>query len=59
MPEAERKPFISVLGYGYSVAEGRKIMEANNLPTLEYADIAAQVMINMVTYSQYKQRVNS
>jgi acetyltransferase len=55
-PEGERKPLLSVLGYGYSVPECRKIMEANGLPTLEYADIAAQVMINMVRYLEYKNR---
>ena len=55
-PEVERKPLLSVLGYGYSVPECRKIMEANGLPTLEYADIAAQVMINMVRYLEYKNR---
>ncbi|MDY6973970.1 MAG: CoA-binding protein [Thermodesulfobacteriota bacterium] len=56
--EEERKPFLSVFGYGYTVAEGRKIMEANGLPTLEYADIAGKVMINMVRYSQYRNRTN-
>ena len=57
-PVEQRKPFLSVLGYGYSVAEGRKVMEANDMPTLEYADVAAQVMVNMVTYSQFKERSN-
>ncbi len=56
-PEERRKPLLSVLGYGYSVAEGRKIMEANGLPTLEYPDIAAKVMANMATYSQYRARI--
>jgi acyl-CoA synthetase (NDP forming) len=55
-PVEQRKPFLAVLGYGYAVAEGRKIMEANGLPTLEYPDVAAKVMINLVTYSQYKAR---
>ena len=55
-PKEERKPFLSVIGYGYAVAECRKIMEANDLPTLEYADIAAQVMTNMVRYVEYKNR---
>jgi hypothetical protein len=31
-------------------------MEESGLPTLEYADIAAKVMANMVRYSQYKSR---
>ncbi len=57
-PEEQRKPFLAVLGYGYSVAAGRKILEANGLPTLEYPDVAAKVMTNMVTYSQYKARAS-
>ncbi len=55
-PEEQRKPLLSVLGYGYAVPEMRKIMEANGLPTLEFPDVAAKVMINMVTYSQFKAR---
>jgi acetyltransferase len=55
-PEEERKPLLSVLGYGDAVSKCRKIMEDNGLPTLEYADIAAKVMVNMVRYIQYKMR---
>jgi acyl-CoA synthetase (NDP forming) len=57
-PEEQRKPVLAVLGYGYAVAEGRKILEANGLPTLEYPDVAAKVMANLVTYSQYQARVS-
>ena len=39
------------------LAEGRKILEAHGLPTLEFPDVAAKVMANLVTYSQYKARV--
>jgi len=57
-PEAERKPVLSVLLYGYSVARGRKVMEAAGMPTLDYPDTAAQVMANMIRYSQYRSRNN-
>ncbi len=56
-PEGERKPLISVLGYGYTVSECRRIMEENGLPTMEYADIAAKVMVNMVRYIKNRERL--
>jgi len=55
-PEEERKPVLSVFGYSYTVAKLRRMMEQSGMPTLEYADIAAKVMANMVRYSQYKSR---
>ncbi|MBZ5699092.1 MAG: acetate--CoA ligase family protein [Acidobacteriia bacterium] len=55
-PQEERKPVISVIGFGYSVPKLRKTMEEAGMPTIEYPDIAAKVMINMVRYSQYKSR---
>ena len=55
-PSAERKPLLCVFGYGYTVSKCRKILEEAGIPTLEYPDIAAKVMINMVRYSQYKAR---
>jgi len=55
-PQQERKPVLSVIGFGYSVPRLRKIMEEAGMPTIEYPDIAAKVMINMVRYSQYKSR---
>jgi acetyltransferase len=57
-PKEKRKTFLCVFGFGYSVPECRKIMEGNGLPTMEYADVASRVMINMVQYSQYQARVN-
>jgi acetyltransferase len=57
-PKEERKPVLSVFGYGYTVGKLRRIMEESDMPTLEYADIAAKVMTNMVRYSQYKSRFN-
>lgn len=57
-PKEERKTLLCVFGFGSSVPECRKIMEANGLPTMEYADVAGRVMINMVRYSQYQARVN-
>jgi acyl-CoA synthetase (NDP forming) len=44
------------LGYGYTVSKCREILEEAGIPTLEYPDIAAKAMINMVRYSQYKAR---
>ena len=55
-PQEERKPVLSVIGFGYSVPKLRKTMEEAGMPTIEYPDIAAKVMINMVRYSQYKSR---
>jgi len=43
-PREERKPVLSVFGYGYTVGKLRRIMEESDMPTLEYADIAAKVM---------------
>jgi len=57
-PEEERKPVLSVLLYGSTVAKGRRIMEDADMPTLEYPDTAAQVMANMIRYSQYRSRNN-
>jgi acyl-CoA synthetase (NDP forming) len=55
-PKEERKPVLSVFGYGYTVGKLRRIMEDSGMPTLEYPDIAAKVMVNMIRYSQYKYR---
>lgn len=57
-PEEERKPVLSVIGFGYSVPHLRRTLEEAGMPTIEYPDIAAKVMINMVRYSQYKSRFN-
>jgi acyl-CoA synthetase (NDP forming) len=57
-PKEERKPVLSVFGYGYTVGKLRRIMEESGMPTLEYADIAAKVMANMIRYSQYRSRFN-
>jgi len=58
-PREDRKPVLSVIGFGYSVPRLRKIMEEAGMPTIEYPDIAAKVMINMVRYNQYKCRDHS
>jgi len=55
-PREERKPVISVIGFGYAVPRLRQMMEEAGMPTIEYPDVAARVMINMVRYSQYKSR---
>jgi acetyltransferase len=52
----ERKPLLSVIGFGSSVPRLRNRMEEAGMPTIEYPDIAAKVMINMVRYSRYKSR---
>ena len=57
-PREERKPLLSVIGFGYSVPRLRKIMEEAGMPTIEYPDVAAKVMSHMVRYSQYKSRFN-
>jgi len=55
-PEEERKPVVSSIGFGYSVPTLRRTLEDAGMPTTEYPDIAAKVMINMVRYGQYKSR---
>jgi acyl-CoA synthetase (NDP forming) len=55
-PREERKPVISVIGFGYAVPKLRTMMEEAGMPTIEYPDVAARVMANMVRYSQYKSR---
>jgi len=55
-PKEERKPLLSVFLFGPTVVKCRKIMEEAGMPTLEYPDTAAKVMVNMVRYSKYRAR---
>jgi len=52
----KRKPLLSVLMAGNAVAKCRTLMESAGLPTFEYPDDAARVMINMVKYGAYRRR---
>lgn len=54
--DEKKKPLLSVFMAGNDVARCRRTLEENNLPTFEYSDDAARVMLNMVRYSQYLQR---
>lgn len=56
VPPGKRKPLLSVLMAGNAVAKCRTLLESAGLPTFEYPDDAARVMINMVKYSAYRQR---
>lgn len=56
VPPEKKKPLLSVLTAGNAVAKCRTLMESAGLPTFEYPDDAARVMINMVKYSAYRQR---
>ncbi len=55
-PREERKPVLSVIGFGYAVPRLRKRMEEAGMPTIEYPDVAAKVMSHMVRYSRYQSR---
>lgn len=52
----KKKPLLSVLMAGNAVSKCRTILEENNLPTFEYPDDAARVMVNMIRYRSYLQR---
>lgn len=56
VPPEKKKPLFSVLLAGNAVAKCRTILEGEGLPTFEYPDDAARVMVNMVRYSAYRQR---
>ncbi|HWR09469.1 acetate--CoA ligase family protein [Sporomusa sp.] len=56
VPEGKKKPLLSVMLAGNAVAKCRKILEEEGLPTFEFPDDAARVMVNMVRYSAYRQR---
>ena len=57
VPVEQRKPLLSVLMAGNAVAKCRLLLEEQGLPTFEFPDDAARVMVNMVRYSAYRQRV--
>jgi acetyltransferase len=56
VPVEKRKPLLSVMLAGNAVRKCRLLLEAGGLPTFEYPDDAARVMINLVKYSSYRQR---
>ncbi|MDR3592021.1 MAG: CoA-binding protein [Negativicutes bacterium] len=56
VPAEKRKPLLSVMLAGNAVAKCRVLLESEGLPTFEYPDDAAKVMVNMVRYSMYRQR---
>ncbi len=56
VPADKKKPLLSVMLAGNAVAQCRTILEGNGLPTFEFPDDAARVMVNMVRYSAYRQR---
>jgi acetyltransferase len=55
-PIEKRKPLLSVLLAGNAVARCRTLLECGGVPTFEYPDDAARVMINLVRYSAYRRR---
>jgi acetyltransferase len=55
-PIEKRKPLLAVLLAGNAVARCRTLLECGGVPTFEYPDDAARVMINLVRYSLYRQR---
>jgi len=53
-PEEERKPLLCVFTFGSNVAELRRLFERGGIPTMEFPDVAASVMANMVQYSEWR-----
>lgn len=58
VPPKKKKPLLTVMLAGNAVSKCRTILEENGLPTFEYPDDAAKVMVNLVRYSCYR-RENS
>ncbi|OPX87585.1 MAG: hypothetical protein A4E52_01354 [Pelotomaculum sp. PtaB.Bin013] len=58
-PKEKRKPLLSVFTFGSHVAELRRLFERGGIPTLEFPDVAASVMANMVWHGEWrKSRLN-
>jgi acetyltransferase len=57
VPAEKRKPLLSVMLAGNAVRKCRVLLEEGGVPTFEYPDDAARVMINLVRYSSYRQRI--
>jgi acetyltransferase len=55
-PVEKRKPLLAVMLAGNAVAQCRTLLECGGVPTFEYPDDAARVMINLVRYSAYRRR---
>jgi acetyltransferase len=56
VPEEKKKPLLSVMLAGNAVAKCRQLLESAGLPTFEFPDDAARVMVNMIRYSEYRRR---
>ncbi|MCG9969129.1 CoA-binding protein [Pelotomaculum terephthalicicum JT] len=50
----KRKPLLNVFTFGSHVAELRRLFERGGIPTLEFPDVAASVMANMVWHSEWR-----
>lgn len=53
-PEEERKPLLCVFTFGSYVAGLRRLFERGGIPTMEFPDVAASVMANMIRYSEWR-----
>ncbi len=56
VPDEKKKPLLSVMLAGNAVARCRTLLEEQGLPTFEFPDDAARVMVNMVRYGEYRRR---
>ncbi|OIQ50531.1 succinyl-CoA synthetase subunit alpha [Pseudodesulfovibrio hydrargyri] len=54
VPDSKKKPFLTALMAGNSVAKCRLIMEEHGMPTFDMPDEAARVMSNMIRYAEYR-----
>lgn len=54
-PKERRKPLLCVFTFGSHVAELRRFLERGGIPTLEFPDVAASVMANMVWYREWRE----
>jgi acyl-CoA synthetase (NDP forming) len=55
-PVETRKPLLSVLLAGSAVDKCRLLLEEGGVPTFEFPDEAAKVMVNMVRYAAFARR---
>jgi acyl-CoA synthetase (NDP forming) len=56
VPDKKKKPLLSVMLAGNAVAKCRTLLEEQGLPTFEFPDDAARVMVNMVRYGNFRQK---
>lgn len=54
LPPAERKPLLCVFTFGANVASLRRCFERGGIPTMDFPDVAANVMANMIRCAAWR-----